>query len=90
MDPSTFYEAKFTLDVSGIQTNLFGASSLSLDGNDYSSYLPQEQGTYGSKVVDIYITDSSLFTDGSLTVKFRGGSGDATAIDCFQLEVIRQ
>jgi hypothetical protein len=90
VDPSTFMEAQFTLDVSGIQTEIFGASSLSLDDNDYSSYLPQEQQTFGSAVISIPITDSSLFTDGSLTVHFQADFWDATAIDFFQLEVLVQ
>ncbi len=90
VDPSTFWYAQFTLDVSGIQTASWGASSLYLDGINYSSYLPQEQGTFGSQVVSIVINDSSLFEDGSLTVHFQAGYYDTTAIDFFQLEVFRQ
>jgi hypothetical protein len=92
-DPSQFYYATFTLDVSGIQAESFGDSTLRLDGQDFSSYLDQEQGTYGSNVIRIYIYDVSMFTDGELTVEFQGGEGtvpgvwdpDAIAVDYFSL-----
>jgi hypothetical protein len=81
------------LDVSGIQAESFGDSTLRLDGQDFSSYLDQEQGTYGSNVIRIYIYDVSMFTDGELTVEFQGGEGtvpgvwdpDAIAVDYFSL-----
>ena len=91
VDPDNFYVARFILDVTGIQTEAFGSSSLKLDGIDFSSYLPQEQGIHGSDVVVISIYNSNLFEDGSLTIDFQGApfpDPDAIAFDFFGLEIL--
>ena len=92
-DPDYYDSATFTLDVTGIQTNYYGASSLYLDDWDYSQYLPQEQNIYGSQIAIIGI-DVSRLLNGSLTVNFRGGTGgiistnhDAIGFDYFRLQV---
>ena len=79
----------FTLDVSGIQASQFGASSLFLDGTDFSSILPTDQGIFGSNRITTPVA-SSITDDGSVTVSFQGGSlgvGDAIAFDYFELDL---
>jgi hypothetical protein len=81
--------ATFTVDVSGIQTDTFGPSSLFLDGVDVSSVLPVEQGIFGSSRVTTSI-DPAITSDGSVSVTFQGGSagvGDAIAFDFFELNL---
>jgi Fibronectin type III domain len=87
VDTSASIHSVFTIDISGTEASWYGDSSIYLDDYDYSHYIPQELGPFGSQKVDIPILDSSLFTDGSLTVHFQGGSTDAIAIDFFSLEI---
>jgi hypothetical protein len=77
--------SKLTLDVSGIQGSLNGVSSIVIDSIDYSYKLPQEQGVFGSGIVEIDINTLSV-RDGSFWVWYEGGTlngGDAIAIDYF-------
>lgn len=83
--PETF-SATFSMDVSGIQESWFGASSLYLDGDDYSSMLPYDQGPFGSGLLSTSV-DVALLTDGALNVHFLGSSADHIAFDYFCLEV---
>jgi len=86
--PINPYDSWIWVDVSGIQS-AFGASSLFLDGVDYSSMLPTDQGVFGSELTGDFI-DTSLLQDGSVTVSFEGGQlsgGDAIAFDYFSLEI---
>ncbi len=99
VDSDIFYCAFFTLDVSGLQSELYGAKSLYLDGEDFSSALQyKEQGAFGSEVIDIYIGESYsyLFTNDTnrdLTVEFYGGyycpdcDLDSIAFDYLSLEI---
>ena len=80
------FSATFTLDVSGIQTASFGASSIFLDSVDFSSMLPTEQGAWGSGVFSAAV-DSALLADGVLNVNFVGGPSDHIAFDYFSLEI---
>jgi hypothetical protein len=85
------FDSWIWVDVSGIQSS-FGASSLFLDGVDYSYILPTDQGVFGSELTGDFI-DLSLLQDGSLTVDFEGGQlsgGDAIAFDYFELVVVCQ
>lgn len=85
--PADFYFADFTLDVSGIQQS-FGPAYLYLDGVDFSDYLPDNQGTFGSDLIYITIDDPSLFTDGEMEIEFIGApfpDPDAIAFDYFRL-----
>ena len=54
-DPAPTDLAKFIIDYSGIQRSAFGASTLLLDGVNYSSRLNQEQGAWGSTVTTIWL-----------------------------------
>ena len=77
--------AVFALDVSGIQ-GCFGASSIFLDGVDYSSMLPDNQGAWGSGVFSTPV-DLALLADGQLNVVFTVSHSDGIAIDYFSLNV---
>jgi hypothetical protein len=78
--------AVFSLDVSGIQASAFGASTILLDGVDYSAMLNQEQGPRGSGVFSTDV-DIALLADGLLDVSFTGGPNDHIAFDYFALDV---
>jgi len=78
--------AVFELDVSGIQTSWFGASTILLDGVDYTAFLPTEQGAWGSGVFST-VVDVALLADGVLTVNFTGGPSDHIAFDYFKLDI---
>lgn len=83
--------AYFTLDISGVQQNLFGGvSRLYFDGSEVTPFttLP-DQGAWGSAVVT-YGVDLSLLADGALNVYFDNwdlGNDDHIAIDYTMLEV---
>ena len=79
--------AVFELDVSGIQTAAGGASTLLLDGVDYSAFLPVEQGAWGSGVFSTAV-DVALLADGLLLVEFFGGGNDHIAFDYFKLDIV--
>jgi hypothetical protein len=88
VDPLYFDFATFTLDVSGLEQDEYGNSSLSLDGIDYSSSLPQNQGMFGSDIIEITLDDVTVFEDGRLTVNFQGGAQwDFIAFDYFILRI---
>jgi hypothetical protein len=80
-------QAWFQLDVSGIQTDIWGSSSITIDGVNHTSMLPTEQGVFGSSVRTRLLNQNSVL-DGSVTVSFQGGTvngGDAIAFDYFEL-----
>ena len=95
VNPAANPWAVLIIDVSGIQQETFGGSSLYLDGVDYSETLPVSQGTFGSDIVYVYLYDLSILEDGRLTVDFQGGEGlnpevwdpDTMAFDFFRLEI---
>jgi hypothetical protein len=88
VDPLYFDFATFTLDVAGLEQDLYGNSSLLLDGLDYSTSLPLNQGMFGSEIIEITLDDSSVFEDGRLTVNFQGGERrDFIAFDYFILRI---
>jgi hypothetical protein len=83
-------QAQFSMDVSGIQSSSWGASSIHLDGVNYSSMLPADQGTFGSNVVYSALLNQADVSDGALSVSFQGGTvngGDAIAFDYFELSI---
>ncbi|MDH5571849.1 MAG: PEP-CTERM sorting domain-containing protein [Gammaproteobacteria bacterium] len=76
----------FSMDVSGIQMDWWGASSLLLDGVNFSAGLPVDQGIYGSGVFAFEL-DAAALADGMLNVSFTGGDGwDHIAFDYFALD----
>ncbi len=77
----------FTMDVNGIEQDLYGTSTLLLDGVDYSSSLPLNQGAWGSGVFAFSVAAASL-SDGLLDVSFTGGSSaiDFISFDYFALD----
>lgn len=74
----------FTMDVTGIQQNAFGPSTLLLDGVDYSAGLPINQGAWGSGVYSFSVSSADLL-DGLLDVYFMGGPNDHIGFDFFAL-----
>jgi hypothetical protein len=63
-------EAYFTIDISGLQQNVFGGvSRLFLDGMEVVEFLTIDQGVWGSSLLT-YAVDLSLLSDGALDVYF--------------------
>lgn len=69
-------EAFFTIDISGLQQNMFGGySRLYFDGVEATDFLNINQGTWGSGIFG-YAVDLSMLADGRLDVYFDNWAGD--------------
>ncbi len=84
-------EAYFTIDISGLQQNIYGGvSRLFMDGIEVMEFLTIDQGVWGSGLLT-YAVDVSLLSDGALDVYYDNWmndfGGDHTGIDFTMLTV---
>jgi hypothetical protein len=83
---SVLTEATFTIDISGVQQDLFGGySHLYLDGVEVLGFIDLEQGAWGSGLLT-YEVDLGMLSDGMLDIYIEGWDSNEGYYDDFAVD----